>query len=131
MSRTLKAVFGTALGVMILSVIFIALLNRGAGEIRSLQIDDIDLSLIGDGTYVGTYSRGRWNYTAAVAVVDHTIIDVRVTGPMLGAWEESLSQLRIRILESQSPSVDTISGATVTSKAILKAVENALSETNS
>jgi uncharacterized protein with FMN-binding domain len=43
-------------------------------------------------------------------------------------WDENYGPTIDRIIKSQSPNVDVISGATATTKTLLRAVENALVE---
>ena len=72
---------------------------RGLKETLGLKINHVDLSGVSDGTYQGEYEAGRFKLTVQVTVKNGSIAKV-----------------------------DIMSGATATTKALLKAVENALVE---
>jgi len=61
-----------------------------------------------------------------VRVKDHRITDIDVFEARGGKYVENAEKVTRNILEKQSLDVDTITGATVTSRAIIKAVDNAL-----
>lgn len=94
---------------------------------RALKIGQIDLASMADGTYRGTYQLSRWTNTAEVDVVDHRITGVRyVKEPTAQATLSK--QVAAKVVERQSLAIDTVSGATVSTKAYLKSIENALSQ---
>jgi uncharacterized protein with FMN-binding domain len=115
------------LGIICLIFILISFLFGllGLKEARNLLIEPVDLSRIPDGTYTGTYESYRWTNTVAVTVRDHKIKAIEPVSQPAG--RESLAQtLTQSIIESQNNDVDAVSGATASSNAFLKAVENAL-----
>ena len=100
-----------------------ALLFGGMGAIRRMPAAVADLSSVADGAYRGSFSRGRWRFEVEATVADHKIQALR----RLDSPEEPLATAIIeRILAEQSVSIDTVSGASITTKALAKAVENAL-----
>ena len=92
---------------------------------RDITISNPDLQTVKDGSYTGEYEAGPVKVKALVSVTNHTIITVKIlehrTG--LGKKAETLTNI---IVEKQSLNVDIVSGATLSSKVILKAVESAL-----
>lgn len=108
-------------------VMLIALMN-GMGTVKSLTIGDVDLGNVADGVHEGSFKEGRWNYTVAVTVEDHKITGIELVSGKDPGSQKVFAAERDRIIAAQSPNVDTVSGATVTSKALLKAIENALSK---
>lgn len=97
-----------------------------AGE--NVTIDSVDLSRIDDGTYRGVYSAGRWSNEVAVSVADHRISTIEVIKTVSIEKPEITNTIINRVIEKQNTTVDTVSGATVTSKAYLKSIENALAQ---
>jgi uncharacterized protein with FMN-binding domain len=101
-------------------------------EARSLPLDAVDFNKLTDGTYHGTYAGGMYKWRANECQV--TVADGRVTriqlveSKELGADNTDLGMLYDRVIQAQSLQVDTISGATLTSKAHLQCVENALNQ---
>jgi len=116
MKKILKTIF-ISIGVLfIIAVTFTFYLSRGVNSYESIELTDINMSNLSDGTYTGEYSEGRWRNTVEVTVTNGKII----------AIEPIQSVLFERVIDEQKITVDTITGATVTSKAYLKSIENAL-----
>ena len=116
--------------VVVLGVAFLFGI-RGLKETLGLRIGDIDLRGVADGTYQGEYKAGRFKASVEVTVRDHKIVGISPLGMdrakpidkgVLQAWDPAID----RIISAQSPNVDVVSGATATTKSLLKAVENAL-----
>ena len=97
-----------------------------AGE--NLAINPVDLTAIEDGTYAGVYQAGRWSNEVAVSVTDHQIANIAVVKTVTIDDPELTSTIINNVFKNQSTTVDTVSGATVTSKAYLKSIENALTQ---
>lgn len=105
-------------------------LSREHKEARSLPLDAVDFGKLTDGTYHGAYKGGMYKWRANEC--DVTVTNGRVTAIQLvgsddpGSKNTQHEALYDRVIQAQSLQVDTISGATLTSKAYLQAVENAL-----
>jgi uncharacterized protein with FMN-binding domain len=132
---------GCLTALLILLVILVILAIGGAiactaiskehREAASLPLDAVDFDrLKNDGVYHGVYEGGMygWRYNEC----DVTVANGRVTAIGLagskdpGGGNTDYEMLYDRVIEAQSLQVDTISGATLTSKAYLQCVENAL-----
>ena len=111
----------------------------GRREIMELPIAAVDFRGLKDGTYAGYYDGGRSRMRAAkvrVTVASGAVSDIQVLeGAMDGEGELAelsggltIDDLFRRVMDAQSLQVDTVTGATLTSKAHLKAVEDALSQ---
>lgn len=83
-----------------------------------------------DGTYTSTQKGFGGDITAEVTITDGMIADVWVEGPneTEGLGSVAVAELPGRILEAQSLNIDTISGASVSSNAILAAVTDCLAQ---
>ena len=70
----------------------------------------------------------KWRTNACEVIVSNgQVMDINlVSSKDPGELDGQLEMLYDRVIESQSLQVDTISGATLSSKAYLQAVENAL-----
>jgi len=125
----------------IIAIIIVAGLAVGGGigwsklskehqEARSLPLDGADFSRLSDGTFHGAYAGGMYKWRANEC--DVTVTGGKVTGIKLAKSPDPKAEtaytntLYERVIQAQSLQVDTVSGATLTSKAYLKAVENAL-----
>lgn len=124
--KTLK-VIGVILGVFVLVLAgFYAYLLIGMDEVAHLTIENIDIKTIPDGTYEGAFEGYRWSNSVKITVKDKRITDIEVIKSQTFADKAKIVTLIDRIKNAQSLQVDVLSGATVSSKAFLKAVENAL-----
>lgn len=83
-----------------------------------------------DGSYVGEGQGRRRHLKVEITLADGRMTDCRVVEQYEGAYyaKEPLTEIPKRILEAQDPRVDGISGSTLTSEGIMKAVENALEQ---
>ena len=94
-----------------------------------MEISHVDPATVPDGEYVGEFPfREQYRYLVRVTVKSGRIdtIDVLENGTENQYAQKGLGVIS-RMLEKQSPRVDAITGATVTSKALMKCVERALS----
>jgi uncharacterized protein with FMN-binding domain len=106
-------------------------------ELQALVIDDVNFSVLKDGVYTGSYSGtkgSKRDATVEVTILHGEVASIRT---LKGAVDETgdpldlgdgvtIDTLFAAVLDHQSLQVDTISGATLTSKAHLKALETAL-----
>lgn len=100
-------------------------------EAESLPLDAVDFDrLKNDGIYHGVYEGGMygWRYNECdVTVTNGQVITIQLAGSKdPGGGNADYEMLYDRVIEAQTLQVDTISGATLTSKAYLQCVENAL-----
>lgn len=117
-----------ALGAIALVLVLgLAFAMNGLSEAMSLPINGIDLADKPDGDYTGTFPFKRWNNTLTVHVKDRAITGIDIVDDVGAAFITHCSgELFSRVIAAQNTTVDAVSGATVTSKAYLKAIENAL-----
>ena len=90
-----------------------------------VEIGNVDLSDVKDGTYEGSYDARIISATVSVTVKDGKMTDIKLLEHKYdrgGSAEAIIDD----ILKEQSLDVDVVSGATNSSKTIMKAVENAL-----
>lgn len=113
--------------VAVLALAIWSFLMGGMGSIKGMQIAGVDLGKIEDGTYNGSFHKGRWAFDVAVTVKDHKIAAIRPLNKVQ-VWGDLVDKVTAKIVETQTPRIDAVSGASVTTKALAKAVENALSK---
>jgi uncharacterized protein with FMN-binding domain len=105
-------------------------LSKEHREARSLPLNAVDFSRLSDGTYHGAYAGGMYKWRAnecQVTVSSGKVTDIQLSGSRDPAAKNTQHEvLYERVIQAQSLQVDTISGATLTSKAYLQCVENAL-----
>lgn len=125
--------------IIALSVIVVLAVAGGIGwsflskehkEARSLPLNAVNFSKLKDGSYHGRYEGGmyKWRVNECdVTVTNGKVAAIQLSGSIdPGADNTDYKMLYDRVIDQQSLRVDTISGATLTSKAYLQAVENAL-----
>jgi uncharacterized protein with FMN-binding domain len=89
-----------------------------------------DLTALDDGDYTGSYASGIVSATVRLRMTDHRIADFTILKHVTGKGKPA-EALAAVVVEEQSLSVDSVSGATVSSKVILKAAEIALGQEGS
>lgn len=99
-------------------------------QIRQLKINDINLTKVQDGTYQGDFTYGEFTYQVAVTITNHRIENIKILKNRQTTHAQKAEGVIERIIQKQSPNVDAITGATTTSKALMKAVENALTKSS-
>lgn len=103
--------------------------SRERREGKNLPIAAIDFRKLNDGTYIGEYEGGMKKWRAnkvQVTVFSGKVTAIKILEHKENQKPEFTDKLYNRVIKAQSLQVDTISGATITSKAYLKSVENAL-----
>ncbi len=128
------------LGVIVVGVgIGFLVMEPGRREAMNVTFADLDFSSLRDGTYTGEYRGARdslRNCKVEVTIASGKVAAVRVLEGALAKGDkpveirsgQTIDALFDRVIDSQSLKVDVISGATITSKVHLKAVENALEQ---
>lgn len=126
MKKKLPVVIGIITAILVGAFLTV---TNGLSEGAKVALDGIDLANTADGSYTGTYDFKRWTNTLVVNVENHRIIGVCVEEDVVGAeLTDCADEVFQRVIEAQSTQVDAVSGATITSKAYLKAIENALTQ---
>ena len=121
-----KLLIITGVIALVLAIFFIVLTN-GLSEGTMVNINGVNLAGIPDGSYTGVYEFKRWSNMVVVHVNNNEITSIDIEQDVFAARVTNASGEMIRrVIESQNTTVDTVSGATVTSKAYLMAIEDAL-----
>lgn len=94
---------------------------------KALDINDVDFNTIADGEYIGICQNKILFAVVKVHVKDHEISDIEILEHK-DSYMEQAQQIANDVCSNHSLEVDAISGATLTSKTVLKAIENALTE---
>ena len=94
-------------------------------SVNSIEISDLDLSTVKDGTYLGEYTSSPCAAKVEVTIKNHQIKSINLIEHQKGLGGKAETILD-DVVKSQSLEVDTVSGATLSSKVILKSIENAI-----
>ena len=127
---------------LLATVIVVGILATAPGrqEIMQMPIDQVDFSNLQDGTYTGRYTGQADHFrdtTVKVTVSDGKVTDIEPGNtanlvkdgkPIEVRPGQTIFDLYDRVIQARSLQVDVISGATLTSKTHLKAVEDAVGQ---
>lgn len=120
--RVLLIISVVLLLILVIGKVVMAYMLR---DVYTIPVATPNLSNLEDGKYIGEYS-----IKPVYAKVEVTIEDEKITHIQLLQHDQGLGSEAEAILDDviaeQSLEVDAISGATVSSKCILKAIEDAL-----
>jgi uncharacterized protein with FMN-binding domain len=110
---------------MILALSLVLLAVSCASDLKNQELGQLNLTGKADGVYRGTYK--TWPLAAEVEVTIEagTITGIDLVRHSYGRGKPAEKILE-KIIEKQSLNVDTISGATASSKTILVAIRNSL-----
>lgn len=115
---------------ILLTLLFVLFLVSCSSE-PALKTTSIEEKVLNDGVYQGQAQGRNGIVTVEVQVISQLIKNVYIINHQedtryVPEVELAIVEIPRRIVESNSTQVDVVSKATVTSKAIIKAVENAL-----
>ena len=112
-----------ALAILLTGILAVQLTGCATEKIVGGPIPEDGLK---DGTYVGSASAGPVKVVAQVTIDEHRIAHVELLAHR--TWKGGAAERIIpgRIIEAQSTRVDAVSGATMSSRAIMNAVEAAI-----
>lgn len=126
----MKSFLKILLSIIIIFIILIGAgmlyLSRGLEKGEELVINKVTPSNIEDGIYNGKYKAGRWTNEINVIIKDQKITKIELVDDVTFKKEDVTKDIINKVIENQSTNIDVVSGATVTSKAYLKSIENAL-----
>lgn len=94
---------------------------------QPLDIGTVDLNTVSDGAYIGVCQNKILFAVVKVEVWDHEITSIEVVEHK-ASYLEQAEQIAGAVCSGQSLEVDAITGATLTSDTVLKAIENALED---
>lgn len=117
---------------LIIFWLLISILSAGCSvldehkEARSVFIEKIDFGKIRQGVYIGEYSGGMYRWRENKVRITAENGRVLKIEKVYASEKTEVEELYNRVIENQSLQVDGIAGATLTSKAFLKGIENGL-----
>ncbi|MFP3089770.1 FMN-binding protein [Treponema sp. TIM-1] len=113
---------------LVIGVLSLFLVISCAINFAAIQAEMPDLRSKADGTYRGEYDlpKAPVKVTLEVRLENAQITGIEIVRHFCSPIGKKAEKITDRIIEKQSLQVDAISGATGSSKAILKAVEAAL-----
>jgi uncharacterized protein with FMN-binding domain len=123
--------------IIILIIIVIVLVGSGGKiylesnlkNVANAEITQMDLSKTKDGIYSGSYNVFPIMVEVKVTINNHAITKIELVKHVNGQGKPA-EVITEKVIETQSLQVDVVSGATYSSKVILKAIENALAKDN-
>lgn len=118
---------GTALAVIAIfgGAITGAYVLRFKNATKNISLNETDISDLDNGKYYGSYKVYHVSAEVEVSVKDSKIIDVYIVDS--STEKDKLEGIVQQVIKKQSlQDVDTVTGATVSQKALLKAIEDAL-----
>lgn len=118
----------TFLIAVLVTLVSSACMTEDINKTRMLAINHIEVSTIPDGTYYGEYSYSNVAYRISVTIMNFKYTNISALSSGDTKQAKMAEGVFEKILFEQRNDVDVVSGATTTSKAFLKAIENALNE---
>lgn len=101
-------------------------INQVYNEVRKMKIQDVELKKISDGIYPGSFTYLTSTLEVEVIIKDHEIIKISIIKGAVTKQGKKAEKIIDAVIKKQTANVDAITGATTTSKGLLKSIENAL-----
>lgn len=117
--------------IILLCTILFALIGASlysktlVNDVNSITVSNLNMANITDGIYVGEYSITPVYVEVEVSVTEHKITNIKIIEHENGLGGKA-EKIVDNVISRQSLEVGAVSGATVSSKCIIKAIENAL-----
>ena len=117
--------------IILLCTILFALIGASlylktlVNDVNSITVSNLNMANITDGIYVGEYSITPVYVEVEVSVTEHKITNIKIIEHENGVGGKA-EKIVDNVISRQSLEVGAVSGATVSSKCIIKAIENAL-----
>lgn len=126
----MKKIIIAVVGVLVIGggayfIKYMSDLKKYKNTIKEISIGKVDLTKVKDGNYTGSFDAIYVGAKVKVKIKNHAIAEIK----LLNHKNERGKRAEVipdRVVKAQSLQVDTVSGATNSSKVILKAIENAL-----
>ncbi len=93
-----------------------------------MPIAEVNLATVADGSHRGTFTCRGFTYEVETTVRNGRIERVDILRNRGSRSAQTAAGVAGRIVERQTPNVEVFPGAAITSKALMKAVENSLTE---
>lgn len=93
--------------------------------INAISIKEVNLAKVSDGTYKGSFDALMIEADTSVTVKNHKIVDIKLLHHKNERGKPA-EVIPMRVVKAQSLKVDTVSGATNSSKVILMSIQKAL-----
>lgn len=116
--------------ILLCTILFVLIgaslyLKRLVNDVNSITVSNLNMANITDGIYVGKYSITPVYVEVEASVTEHKITNIKIIEHENGLGGKA-EKIVDDVISRQSLEVDAVSGATVSSKCIIKAIENAL-----
>lgn len=128
-NRVVLLVIIIFVAVLISSMIYLKSVSEYKRKVQSITFDEINISDISDGIYIGEYDVNFIYAKVKVSVKNGKIVDIDILEHKNGRGKSAEAIIN-KIVDEQKINVDGISSATNSSIVIKKAVENALKGEN-
>ena len=126
MKKSLKVVAIVITALVIIFAGMLLFITRGLDAKSQPMLAGVTAKGLDDGEYEGGYTGGRFTNRVKVTVAGEQIENIALSQDVMFSDAKVSADLFQQVIGAQSTKVDTVAGATVTSNAYLKSIENAL-----
>lgn len=110
------------------AVLCLFLFSAGCATTPPVTTGKVDRQTLIDGIYEGSFRRGPMKARVKVTIENQRISSVDLLEHDTWKGKEAEKIIPDRIIQEQSTEVNTVSGATMSSRVIMNAVQNALNK---
>lgn len=121
------SIIGIVVVCSVLSINYLIRINKYKEKVNNIVIEEVNLDNKKDGKYIGEFDTDVISAKVEVEIKNKKISNINIVEHKneRGTPAEVIPQ---KVVDAQRLKVDVVSGATNSSKVILKAIENALTK---
>lgn len=112
--------------LVVLALSGLVYINAGVKEGAAVDIPVFSAKNLADGEYVGKTSQGRWSNQVTVYVKNGKITEIHLDKDVQFPQKDLAEKIFVQVMQKQTTGVDVVAGATITSKAYLQSIANAI-----
>jgi len=121
------SVIGIVVVCSVLAINYIKKISNYKEKVNNIVIEEVNLDNKKDGKYIGEFDADVISAKVEVEIKNKKISNINIIEHKNGRGTPA-EVIPKKVVDAQSLKVDVVSGATNSSKVILKAIENALSK---
>ncbi len=128
MKKIVRSILIFFLLIGVILTVAIVLLLRNSDSVLDETVEAIDFTVLNDGVYQGHYDGYRWSNTVSITIHNGEVVDIALVEDVRFTDDITSAIVFTRVIETQTLDIDVVSGATISSIAYLKAIEDAISK---
>jgi uncharacterized protein with FMN-binding domain len=113
---------------LVVSLVFVGCARMEMKRAAQIAVNDVAIASVPDGSYTGSFEEGGFTYAVRCIVTEGRVDKIKVLQNRTTTAAKKAEDVLPKVVEQQKVNIDSPEAATLAGKALLKAVERALSK---